>query len=60
MYPVSALTVGDIVSTHNMVFAISKIIPLPFANSIRVIGVGSDNVSVQMNLNLAGSVDVWE
>lgn len=59
-YPINALEVGDIVHTHNMVFTIDKIIPLVSSNAIRVIGHGPEFVSVQLNLNLAGSVEVWE
>lgn len=59
MFPVSALTVGDIVANHGVVFTISKIIALP-SNTLRVIGDTPEGIKVSFNMNPAGSVDVWE
>lgn len=60
MYPVSKLTVGDIVSTKDHgVFTIDKIIPQA-RNYIRVVGHRSNGHVFQLVMNTAGSVDVWE
>lgn len=57
--PIASLTVGDIVHLQNgSVFMIDKIVTT-VGNYIRVVAHDSDHV-FQTNLNLAGSVDVWE
>ena len=59
-YPISQLTVGDIVSSDSYgVFTIDKIVGV-FGINMRVIAHDPNGKIFQVNLNTAGSVDVWE